>query len=92
MSVEFKERFTPKVDRDIVAFANTRGGFLLLGVDDNGKVDLRTSKNFISHRYPQGEYEATCTVVDVAPPGRLERPTHWLTASRSTTLSYGGAF
>lgn len=38
LSVEFKERFTPKIDRDIVAFANTRGGFLLLGVDDNGKV------------------------------------------------------
>lgn len=38
LSVEFKERFTPKIDRDIVAFSNTRGGFLLLGVDDNGKV------------------------------------------------------
>lgn len=38
LSVEFKERFTFKIDRDIVAFSNTKGGFLLLGVDDNGKV------------------------------------------------------
>ena len=38
LSVEFKERFTTKIDRDIVAFSNTRGGILLLGVDDNGKV------------------------------------------------------
>ncbi|MFC1590269.1 ATP-binding protein [Candidatus Omnitrophota bacterium] len=38
LTVEFKERYTPKIDRDIVAFSNTKGGFLLLGVDDNGKV------------------------------------------------------
>ena len=38
LAVEFKEKYTPKIDRDIVAFANTKGGFLLLGVNDNGKV------------------------------------------------------
>ena len=38
LSVELKEKFTPKIDRDIVAFSNTKGGFLLLGVDDKGKV------------------------------------------------------
>ena len=38
LTVEFKERYTPKIDRDIVAFANSKGGLLLLGVDDRGKV------------------------------------------------------
>jgi predicted HTH transcriptional regulator len=26
LSVEFKEKYTPKIDRDLVAFANTKGG------------------------------------------------------------------
>lgn len=38
LTVEFKEKYTPKIDRDIVAFANSRGGLILLGVDDNGKL------------------------------------------------------
>jgi len=38
LMVEFKESYTPKIDRDIVAFANSKGGLLLLGVDDRGKV------------------------------------------------------
>jgi len=38
LTVEFKERFTNKIDKDIVAFANSKGGHLILGVDDNGKI------------------------------------------------------
>ena len=38
LSVEFKEKFTPRIDRDIVAFSNTKGGFLFLGVNDSGKI------------------------------------------------------
>ncbi|GBE40306.1 divergent AAA domain protein [bacterium BMS3Bbin09] len=37
LTVEFKERYTPRIDRDIVSFANSKGGRLLLGVDDRGK-------------------------------------------------------
>lgn len=36
--VEFKERYTPRIDQDIVAFANARGGTLFLGVRDDGTV------------------------------------------------------
>lgn len=36
LRVEFKERYSSKIDRDIVAFANTKGGYLILGVDDDG--------------------------------------------------------
>jgi ATP-dependent DNA helicase RecG len=38
LTVEHKASYTPKIDRDIVAFANSKGGLLLLGVDDRGKV------------------------------------------------------
>lgn len=38
LTVEFKERYTPRIDEDIVAFANARGGTLLLGVRDDGTI------------------------------------------------------
>jgi ATP-dependent DNA helicase RecG len=38
LSVEFKEKYTPKIDRDLVAFANTKGGRILLGVKDDGTL------------------------------------------------------
>ncbi|MGD9108362.1 MAG: helix-turn-helix domain-containing protein [Gammaproteobacteria bacterium] len=38
LTVEFKERFTNKIDKDIVAFANSKGGYLILGVNDDGKI------------------------------------------------------
>lgn len=38
LTVEFKERYTSRIDRDMVAFSNSKGGMLLLGVDDDGKV------------------------------------------------------
>ena len=37
LKVEFKERLS-NLDREIVAFANTVGGVIYLGVDDSGKV------------------------------------------------------
>lgn len=38
LTVEFKEQYTPRIDRDIIAFSNTKGGVLLLGVADDGKI------------------------------------------------------
>jgi ATP-dependent DNA helicase RecG len=38
LTVEFKERYTTHIGEDIVAFANARGGTLLLGVRDDGTV------------------------------------------------------
>lgn len=37
LKVEFKERLS-NLDREIVAFANTLGGIIYLGVDDSGKI------------------------------------------------------
>ncbi|MFA7420181.1 MAG: ATP-binding protein [Melioribacteraceae bacterium] len=40
LNVEYKQRFSSheKIAKEIIAFANTRGGFLLIGVDDNRKI------------------------------------------------------
>ena len=38
LTVEFKEQYTPRIDRDIVAFSNTKGGIILIGVSDEGKI------------------------------------------------------
>jgi ATP-dependent DNA helicase RecG len=38
LTVEFKERYSPKIERDIVALANSKGGIIILGVDDTGKI------------------------------------------------------
>jgi ATP-dependent DNA helicase RecG len=38
LTVEFKEKYTPKIDRDIVAIANSKGGHILLGVGDSGAI------------------------------------------------------
>lgn len=38
LTVEFKEQYTPRIDEDMVAFANARGGTILLGVRNGGAV------------------------------------------------------
>ncbi|KAF0124452.1 MAG: ATP-dependent DNA helicase RecG [Elusimicrobia bacterium] len=38
LTVEFKEKYTPRIDRDIVAMVNSSGGFILLGVSDDRRV------------------------------------------------------
>lgn len=38
LTVEFKEKYKSKIDRDIVALSNSKGGVILLGVSDDGKV------------------------------------------------------
>lgn len=46
--VEFKRQFSSpeKIAREIIAFANTRGGYLLFGVDDDGSVvGVRSEKS-----------------------------------------------
>ena len=38
LTIELKERYTSRIDEDLVAFANAKGGTLLLGVRDDGIV------------------------------------------------------
>jgi len=50
LTLEFKERFTPHIDEDLVAFANTRGGTLLLGVRDDGAISGERLNNDLKGR------------------------------------------
>ena len=38
LTAEFKERYTPKIVNDIVAFANTKGGYIIFGVNDDKSI------------------------------------------------------
>ena len=38
LTIEFKEKYSSKIDRDIVALSNSKGGYILLGVNDEGKI------------------------------------------------------
>ncbi len=50
LTVEFKEHFTPRIDEDMVAFANTKGGVILLGVRDNRTVNGEKLTNDLKAR------------------------------------------
>lgn len=43
--VEFKEGFSDKIDREMVAFANSGGGKIYIGISDNGKLKGVTITN-----------------------------------------------
>lgn len=40
LHVEFKQRFSSyeKIAKELISFANTKGGWLFLGVDDDGSI------------------------------------------------------
>ncbi|MEA1945578.1 MAG: ATP-binding protein [Euryarchaeota archaeon] len=38
LTVEFKEKYTSRIDEDIVAFANSKGGRILSGVADDNTI------------------------------------------------------
>ncbi len=38
LSVEFKEHYSSRIDEDIVAFSNAKGGDVILGVRDDGTI------------------------------------------------------
>ncbi|MFO0792940.1 MAG: ATP-binding protein, partial [Candidatus Brocadiaceae bacterium] len=50
LTVEFKEHFTPRIDEDFVAFANTKGGVILLGVRDDRTVSGEKLTNDLKAR------------------------------------------
>ena len=35
---EFKEQFIPEIYKEVIAFANTEGGVIFIGVDDEGNA------------------------------------------------------
>lgn len=76
LHIEFKRKIAEplKVLREVVAFANKEGGYLLIGVDDNGKVPglkYAQEEKFVlekaihTHCYPKISYETHS--IEVAP-------------------------
>jgi ATP-dependent DNA helicase RecG len=84
LTVEFKEHYTPRIDEDIVAFANAKGGTLLLGVRDGGIVagerltnDLKAKINSLARNCKPTiatELSQVGEVVAVVVPEGTEKP------------------
>lgn len=84
LTVEFKEHFTPRIAEDIVAFANVKGGTLLLGVRDNGTIsgerltnDLKARINDLARNCKPSlsvEFAQVGEVVAVVVPEGTEKP------------------
>lgn len=49
-TVELKEKYTPDIKKEIVAFANTSGGEIYLGVSDDGEVIGIDNVDFVSQQ------------------------------------------
>jgi len=49
-TVEFKEKLAKNIDREIVAFANSAGGSIYLGVDDSGAIKPVNITNALKSR------------------------------------------
>ena len=49
LQCEFKRHFTTpeKIAREMIAFANTKGGYLIFGVDDDRQVMNRDRKSVV---------------------------------------------
>lgn len=72
LTVEFKEKYSSRIDEDIVAFANARGGAILLGVRDGGTVigekltnDLKARINSLARHCKPGIAVGVAQVGDV---------------------------
>jgi ATP-dependent DNA helicase RecG len=50
LTVEFKEKYSSRIDEDLVAFANARGGAILLGVRDDKTVMAEKLTNDLKAR------------------------------------------
>lgn len=37
-NIELKEVYTPELKKEVVAFANTNGGTIYIGIQDNGEI------------------------------------------------------
>jgi ATP-dependent DNA helicase RecG len=84
LTVEFKQRYTPRIDEDIVAFANAKGGTLLLGVQDGGTVvgerltnDLKAKINSLTRNCKPSifvELAQVGEVVAIVVPEGTEKP------------------
>lgn len=84
LTVEFKERYTRRIDEDIVAFTNAKGGTLLLGVRDDGTVagerltnELKAKINSLARNCKPAiavDFSQVGEVVAIVVPEGIEKP------------------
>lgn len=51
-TIELKEIYTPDLKKEVVAFANTDGGTIYIGVQDNGKIIGLDNADFVMQQIP----------------------------------------
>lgn len=90
-AVEFKRKFSSpeKIAKELIAFANTKGGYILFGVDDDGKISgvesekgelelINTVAEFYCEPAIEFQYEIICIkqkdVVAVYVPESKQKP------------------
>ena len=85
LTIELKESFSSKLDKDIVAFANTHGGKIILGVNDHGNIvgetltnDLKAKINNLARNCEPGvsikSIKQVGTVVVISIDESIEKP------------------
>lgn len=45
--IELKESYTPDLKKEVVAFVNTNGGIIYIGVQDNGEITGLDNADFV---------------------------------------------
>lgn len=74
LSIEFKQRFSSyeKIAKEMMAFANTSGGYLLIGVDDDKSIyGIETEKSDVeliketAEKYCEPPVNISCEVIDL---------------------------
>ena len=60
LAVEFKEHFSPRIVEDVTAFANTKGGVIILGVRDDKTVVGEDLTNDLKARINSLGRNCTC--------------------------------
>ncbi len=46
-TIELKENYTPDLKKEVVAFANTNGGIIYIGIQDNGEITGLDNADFV---------------------------------------------
>ncbi|MEQ9424283.1 MAG: ATP-binding protein [Cyclobacteriaceae bacterium] len=80
--LEFKKKvaFPEKVVRELVAFANTSGGHLLVGVDDDGSIS--------GLRYPEEEHFALTTAIQQLCVPKVRYESETIAVSKKKSVLY----
>lgn len=92
-NIEFKEQWRDDILKTVCAFANTGGGMIYIGLDDNGRsVVLKDARKLLTD-IPNKTRDILGIVADVKIIKKAGRPVIKVTVKKSTApISYHGVF